>query len=358
MLAPPDIMCLPPELPTRALLIINRTAGTGQDQSLTEKLTSIFKQGLHELSQVQVELVSSHAAVRACAARFMRDSDAPALIVAGGGGGTLRAVIEGICETCAMKRVCVAALRLGSGNVLAKQFGVPRDPITGIERLLVNLKARRTTPCCVMRCQTWTRSGDPEVHHAVTLGGLGQFGRIPSDLARWHARLPLIHKGAAKFGIEKFTNVEYAFALFIRSLSCMLFPDRAETVEIQFQNQKERFQLFSGLVMNFPFGALPFKPDITVADESLMVYLIPRLGRRSSLWQAVAPKRLIFHTRSIKIEKNQTLEIRFVDRECVEFFLDEDPVTTYGRLSLQVAGSIAFVHGAESQHFPESEISK
>jgi hypothetical protein len=219
---------------------------------------------------------------------------------------------------------------MGSGNLLARQFGVPSDPILGLNGLLTNLKAGRTAPCCVMRCDTWTSAGMPEIHHAVTLGGLGQFGRIPSDLARWHARFPFLHETAARaFGIEKLTNIEYALAFLIRSISCMLFPEKAELVEIRFQGQTERLRLLSGVVMNFPIKALPFRPRVTVEDESLVVYVISR-G---------------FRIRRYRIEKNQRLEIQLLDRECVELFLDEDPVTTCKRLSLEVAGTIAFVPG-------------
>ena len=315
----------------RALLIINRTAGTGQGESIAERLSLLFKQGLDGVSEVKVELVDEHAAARACAAGFITECEGQALVVAGGGGGTLRAVIEGICDS-SPERVRVGALRMGSGNVLAKQFGVPSDPVTGLNGLLTNLKAGRTVPCCVMRCETWTSSGDFKVHHAVTLGGLGQFGRIPSDLARWHARFPGIHKIAARsFGVEKFTNVEYVLAFVIRSLSCVLFPNRAELVAIQ----NDRFRLLSGIVMNFPIPALPFKPGVTVEDEALSVYLIP-LG-------------LLPRTRRIRIDKNQSLDIRFVEPGPVELFLDEDPVTTYKQLRLGVAGAIAFVPGPHYQ---------
>ena len=123
----------------------------------------------------------------------------------------MRAVIEGICgqrdastPLPGRERVRVGALRMGSGNVLAKQFGVPRDPVAGLRGLLENLKAGRTVPCCVMRCEVWKSSGHSELHHAATLGGLGQFGRIPSDLARWHARLPGLRASTARlFGIER-----------------------------------------------------------------------------------------------------------------------------------------------------------
>jgi hypothetical protein len=53
------------------------------------------------------------------------------------------------------------------------------------------------------------------------------------------------------------------------------------------------------------------------------------------------------YTRIIRIDKNQQLDIRFVDRDEVELFLDEDPVTTYKQLRLEVAGSIAFVPGPD-----------
>ena len=314
----------------RALLIINRTAGTGQGEAVAERLAAYFEQGLDGLSQVKVEAVSNHADARACAARFVSESEAPALVVAGGGGGTLRAVIEGIYDIKATQRVRVGALRMGSGNLLARQFGVPRDPVPALQGLLLNLKAGRTVSCCVMRCEAWTSSGKSEIHYGVSLGGLGQFGRIPSDLARWRARLSVFHRCAARlFGLEKLNNSEYAFAFLIRYLSCLLFRNRAETVEIR----NERFRLLSGVVMNFPIAALPFIPAVTVEDEALSVHLIPL---------SLPP-----HTRRIRIEKNQALDIRFVDRDKVEFFLDEDPVTTYKQLRLSVAGSIAFVPGPD-----------
>ena len=83
--------------------------------------------------------------------------------------------------------------------------------------------------------------------------------------------------------------------------------------------------------MNVPIKALPFRPRVTVEDEAVAAYLIP----------------LALRIRRHRIEKNQRLEIRLLDRECVELFLDEDPVTTCKRLSLEVAGSIAFVPGPD-----------
>jgi diacylglycerol kinase family enzyme len=308
----------------RALLIINRASGAGQGGDRIAQLTALFKQALAELREVHVDVVSDHAAARARAAGFISMSESSSLIVAGGGGGTLRAVIEGICDSHT-SAVRVGALRMGSGNVLARQFGVPRDPVVALEGLLKNLQMGRTAPCCVMRCETWSSTGASEVHHAVTLGGLGQFGRIPGDLARWHARLPFLQKFAARsVGVEKLTNLEYVSVFLLRSLT-----HRAQKVAIHLQDQQQRLRLLSGVVMNFPIAALPFKPGVTVGDEALAVCLLTLRGRRY-----------------FRIDKDQRLEIHFPNQDPVEFFLDEDPVTTCGRLSFAVAGSISFVPGS------------
>jgi hypothetical protein len=122
-----------------------------------------------------------------------------------------------------------------------------------------------------------------------------------------------------------------------------------EMLEFECQGRKERLKLLSGIVMNFPITALPFKPALGVEDETLFIYLIPFRERFSPILQLLAPHRLLPRTRCIRLEKDQCLEIQLIDRDCVEFFLDEDPLTTYGRVSFTVAGSIAFVPGSEYQ---------
>ena len=335
----------------RALLVINRTSGAGQRGVVTEKLTSMFQEARDHLNDVRVEMVDTHMATRACVDRFIRSSEAPTVVVAGGGGGTLRAVVEGICGEDPSKplpgkeRVRVGALRMGSGNVLAKRLGAPRDPVTGLRGLLENLAAGLTAPCCVMRCEIWKGKGLSEVHHAATLGGLGQFGRIPGDLARWHVRLPRLHRSfAGSLGLERLTNLEYTVALFLRAVSCALSTKSAETIEVHFRNQKTRLQLLSGVAMAFPIKALPFRPS--VRPEAISIYLVPFKGRLSSLRQ-LYPRSLIPHTLCHRLESNEQLEIHLIDRDCIDFFLDEDPLTACCRLSFGVAGSLAFIPGSD-----------
>ena len=348
----------------RILLIVNRTAGIGHGHAIVDRLRTMLVKLSGEQATLQMEVVGDHPAARARANEFLAASDAPALILAGGGGGTLRAVIEGLCEGSEVgrlpgrERVLIGALRMGSGNVVARQFGIPRDPEAGLRGIIENLRAGRTVPCCVMRCEAGTRGDGTEVHYAATLGGFGQLGRVPGDLARWERRLPAAHKVAAKlFGIERLTNVEYALALLIRSASCALLGDStAEKVEVCTRDRREVMRLLAGVAMNFPFKALPVDPGVRAEDEALSLHLIPYTGRLPSLLLVLAPRRLLRGALRIRIEGPERAEIRLVDRDAAEFFLDEDPMTFHGRLTLQVAGSLAFVPGPEYRFRSESEV--
>ena len=339
----------------RILLIVNRSAGIGHGDPVVGRLRSMLVKLLGEEATLQVEVVTDHPEARTRAKEFLDASDVPGLIIVGGGGGTLRAVIEGLCEGSEVgrlpgrERVLIGALRMGSGNVVARQFGIPRDTDAGLRGIIDNLRAGSTVPCCVMRCETGTRGGLTEVHYGATLGGFGQLGRVPGDLVRWEYRLPAAHKVAATlFGIERLTNVEYALALLIRSASAALLGgSTAEKVEVCMRDQRGIMRLLAGVAMNFPFKAFPVDPGVRAEDEALSLYLIPYSGRLSTLLLVLAPRRLLRGALKIRIEGQERVEIRLLDRNTAEFFLDEDPMTFHGRLTLQVAGSLAFVPGPE-----------
>ncbi len=337
----------------RILLIVNRSSGVGHGHTTVEELRATLSELSGEQAALQVEVVEDHGAARARANEFLAASEAPALIVAGGGGGTLRAVIEGLCEGSeagrlpGRERVLIGALRMGSGNVLARQFGIPRDPEAGLRGIIENLRAGRSVPCCVMRCEAGVGGGRTEVRYAATLGGFGQLGRVPGDLARWERRFQGARDVAAGlFGIERLTNVEYALALLIRSASAALLGgSAAEKVEVRTRDRREVMRLFAGVAMNFPVRMLPVDPGVRAEDEALSLHLIPYPGRLRSLLLVLAPRRLLRSALRIRIEGPERVEIRAVDRDVVEFFLDEDPMTFHGRMTLQVAGSLAFVPG-------------
>ena len=110
----------------RILLIVNRTAGLGHNHALVDRLRTMLAKPFGEQATLRVEVVGDHPAARARANEFLGASKAPALILVGGGGGTLRAVIEGLCQNSELgrlpgrERVLIGALRMGSGNVLAR----------------------------------------------------------------------------------------------------------------------------------------------------------------------------------------------------------------------------------------------
>ncbi len=339
----------------RALFIANRISGTGHGSALLEKLSESLKRGLSAATSLEVEYVDNHASVRSISSAFLNSESAPALIVAGGGGGTLRAVVEGVCDGCTAgllptaERVRIGALRMGSGNVLAKQFGVPRDPVLGLDGLLNSVNADRIVPCCVMRCDATQGDGGTVVFHAATLGGFGQFGRVPGDLARWHRRLPLLRNfGAWLFGVERLTNAEYALALLLRSIWSALRPASLKNIDVRVDGgEPVSMKLLAGALLNFKLGALPFEPGITAQDAALSLNLIPFIRRLDALALVFSPRKIARGALTIRIDPPHAVELRLANREHAEFFLDEDPQTFYGSLKLSVAGTLAFVPGPD-----------
>jgi diacylglycerol kinase family enzyme len=317
----------------RTLLIVNRTSGTGCGPAMAGRL-------LRELtlacpgSELELELVDDHPSTRQVARRFFAASSRPAAVIAGGGGGTLRAAVEGVCDAAngtlpPGDALVLGALRMGSGNVVARRLGVAQDPIEGIRRLAASLDANRTARCAVIRCRFGTASGE-DLRHAVTMCGLGQFGRTSGDLARWHARLPEPRRAIASVvGIERLNNFEYAASAAGRLLASTIAPGTAEEVQVTLGERSERFRLLAGAVMNFPIGAIPFDPRVTMGEAAAGVLLLPRGGR----------------LRTWRLNAGDRLRVEFLDRESVEFFLDEDPERAHRELTIDVPGTLSFVLG-------------
>lgn len=346
----------------RILLLINRSAGTACSDDAVSRVRCAATEFLGKNVDLQVEVVGDHQEVAACTTAFLAASHASAAVIAGGGGGTLRAAIEAICNGNASgrlpgeERVRVAALRMGSGNVLARQFGVPRDPHAALKGIVANLRAGRTAPCCIMRFEIGGCSGNgsgdgrpaTDVRFAATLGGFGQFGRVPGDLARWHRRLPMLHRIAARMlGIERLTDIEYGLALLVRFVWCALRPSAAEVVQVSCADATERMKLLAGVILNFPLRAVPLDPGVRVGDAALSVALIPFSRRFMPLSLLLGSRRLVKHALKIRIGPSDRLEIRLMDRDSVGFFLDEDPTILHDRMIVRVAGILAFVPGPD-----------
>ena len=113
----------------------------------------------------------------------------------------------------------------------------------------------------------------------------------------------------------------------------MVYPPRCERVEVTLGDRKERYRLLAGAVMNFRVSAVPFDPRVGIEEAAVGVRLLPWPGK----------------LRAWRLGFGETLSVKLLDRRSIEFFLDEDPEVAYGALSIEVAGTLAFVPGSAYQ---------
>lgn len=336
----------------RVLLVVNSEAAGGRSAGEAGRTAAMIAAACDRGVDVTFRLAEGHTAVTRVVGEFLAGSPRPSLVVAGGGGGTVRAAVEAACaqdRACGLpggERLQFAALRLGSGNVLAKQLGMPKPPEHAARAIGDALRAGRTAHVTVVRCEFSPPGRGPQAGFAVTLGGFGQLGAIPADVGRWRRRLRALHRAAAAVvGIERITPLEYALALGIRSLRCAVRPAAAEIVDVRGQGGTTRVRLLAGALMTFPMAALPLDPGVRLGDGAFSLHLLPLRSRRAALELALRPGRAARTALRIRIGRGQDVEIFLTDRGAAKFFLDEDPLEFSGRLRLTVAGSLAFIPG-------------
>jgi len=338
------------EPPRRVLIVANGSSGTGHCHRLLPDLEARLSTGLDGCgAKVEARIVFDHPQARVVARDFAKSSHAPSAIIAAGGGGTLRAVVEGVWDAAsgegleAPARVAVGALRLGSGNVVAKQFGVPLDPLEAVAGLAASLRRCCAIPCAVMRCHVGKPGGKVNVRYGVAMCGLGQFGRTSGDLARWHRRLPRMRRFLARrWGIEDLNHLEYSAAFAARACWAAIRPATCERVELRVNDHTQRLRILAGVVMNLPIHELPFDPGVRIEEPALSFHYLAAMSPPASLGM-LTPSRLAARATSIKLGRNDRLEIQFLDSEPVEFFLDEDPELAYGGITVEVAGLMPFI---------------
>ena len=344
----------------RVLLVVNRSSATGHGDATVNRLRSTLDEALGRKIELQVEVVDDHPQAREQTEAFLAISDAPALVIAGGGSGTIRAVIEGVCvgsepgHLPGRECVRIAALRMGSGNPVARQFGVPCAPEEALKGILVNLHEDRTAPCCVIRCEVDKIDSPTDIHYGVTMIGLGQFGRSPGDLMRWHHRLPLLRRLMARLlGIERLNNMEYGLSLLIRFAWCALQPNAVEVIEVHMGEHIQSMPLLAGVVMNFPFKPLPFEPGMRIEDAALSLNFVSYPGRWASFFLLFSPRRVVRNALQTRITESDCVEIRS-NQGAVEFFIDEDPVVFHRSVRIRVAGTLAFIPG-QNYRWPQEK---
>src|SRR5262245_18321989 len=240
------------EPPSAALLLLNRAAGTGND-ALAAGLAAVLERRL----PATVAPVAGHPAAAAATERFVRRQPR-ALVVVAGGGGTLRAAVEGAWRALAGRpappqRLTFAALRLGSGNLVARALGAGPDPVESLERLLAARAAGATVPVPLIRC----RDGGRELLR-LGMAGFGQWGRVPGDLDRWRRLAgPARRRLGRLAGIERLNGLEYRVCLACRLAQAAIRPGRLDAVELLAGGRALRVRLLAGAVLNLPLPGLP-----------------------------------------------------------------------------------------------------
>jgi len=293
----------------------NRSAGTGIDPDLLDRLAGI----LH----AELATVDNHPGARQATRAWLATHSQSAAVIAAGGGGTLRAVVEGACDgrpTPPTKdTVRIGGLRLGSGNVVPKRYGVPRDPIAAAHHLKARLDGGGTRPCGVIRCRF---GGEPR--HGITMCGLGHFGRTSGDLLRLRKKAgALRHAAARMIPLERINDAEYLSSFLTRMAVAALVPTSCELVKVE----NRTFRLLAGVVMNFPIQGLPVDPRTDIDEPSLAYRLFPCYG-------------VSFRG---TLEPGGQLKIELQDRERTEFFLDEDPEIAHRAITVEAAGTLDFL---------------
>jgi hypothetical protein len=270
---------------------------------------------------------------------------------ASGGGGTNRALVQGFLEEVesgmvGLEDVLISSLRLGSGNLIPKHFGMPRDPLEGMRRISADLEAGQARACCVYRCTLHYPAGMPRQHYGLTLGGLGQFARVPGDIKLWRgAHRRLMSWASRAIPLEATNTIQYTAFSVLRAMRCVAQPEHAERVEIRHAHRRDRFRLFAGILLNFDFPQLPIRGGCDIGEPRLVLCCIPCEGRGSTLRSLLDWRRLNRRIRKYEVTPDAPIEIEFLDDSRTTLALDEDTFTAPARIGFEVAGLVRFVTG-------------
>lgn len=220
----------------RALVVANPVAGRGRGQAAgVELATALASLGIATDVHLTTCRGDAQAHVRAC-------DGATDLVFAVGGDGTLAEVLEGV----AGRPTTVGLLPLGTANMLAMQFGLPRD----IPRVLEAVAGRRTAELDVARANGAI---------CFLCAGVGIDGWVVREMER--RRRGAISKWA-----------------YVRALASVLSNYSAPELELEVDGQVIDGRFGFVLIGNLRLYGAYFRlaADALPADGLFEVYAIPR----------------------------------------------------------------------------------
>ena len=334
------------------LLIVNRPAGTGRSAADLDQLRLAFETCFAAIPRRVFQVADGHADVLRLTREFLSTQPGPHALLAGGGGGTTRAVINGLLSACApgtpaLAAVRVGVLRLGSGNLMARRLGMPADPSAGLRVLAEGLCAGQVQPGWAYRCTLHLPDGSRQVEHGLALGSLGQFARVPAAVERWkQAHLGLVRWATRLVPLEVITNVQYGLFSLGRAAAVVLRPSRAEQIEIRQAGRSERLRLLAGVLLKFDLPQIPVRAVGQFSEPRLTLGLLQLDSRRQLLAVLWHCRDFDGRLRKYVITPQAPLDMCYLGPKTVTVAVDEDTLTTAAqRLTWEVVGPLNFITG-------------
>lgn len=344
-------LALAHDMPETALFVVNQPSGVGSSAATIEQLRRGFETSFQCVPQREVAITATHDEVveRTRAFVLKQAGQQPCFLLAGGGGGTLRAVVQGAMEACAQEgtlpdHILVSALRLGSGNPIPRHFGVPRDPAAALPALATALMSQRASSCQVYRCTFGMADGTERHLYGAMKSGLGQFGRVPAVIAEWRARYARLMRVAVRVvSLEAITTGQYIVSNVREALRCVVNPHRAELVEVRQAGRTSRMRLLAAMLLNFDLPQFPFGSGCRPEEPRMMLCCLPFEGRAQTLGRLVNWRGLQRHLLTYEITPHVPLEVSFLERPST-VAIDEDVFPGASKLTFALAGALRFVH--------------
>lgn len=309
-------ICRPPR---HVLFVVHAQAGGGHREGDLRPLARALG--------ARLVLAPDHAAVRGAVARYLHDHPGLVGVVVGGGGGTLRAAVEGAAEEGARERTCFAPLRFGSGNTVARRLGIPSHPPDAVAWIAAGLAGgwRRRQP--VLRVRYGTDSGSHD-ELAVALVGFGSLGATARDVDRTRRLVahPWLRRWLRPSRRERVNAASYWAAFALRTMQARRRPLR----DIRLAGAKHPRPVLAGAVMT---GAVP---EIPCAVTATTVALLEQPDQLFAWRRALV-------TRAFSAPPDELVRVDLGHRGA-RCFLDEDPIVARGRLTV-VPGGVAWMVG-------------
>lgn len=332
-----------------ALLVTNRPSGRGRTPEEIDHLCDAFHDCFDRVRHRVTRVTKDHAEVVTATRAFLASTRGPCFLLTAGGGGTTRALVQGVFEMAeagfvSLDEVRFSSLRLGSGNVMPQYFGMSAAPLTAMRGIACQLFAGRTRACCVYRCTFYYPDGATRRAYGVTMGGIGQFGRVPDDIEHWRNCHPRLMRSVVRWmPLEKVNTLQYLGFSVLRTLRCIAQPRRAEWIEVRHAGRSELYQLIAGLLLNFDFPQVPFRGGCDIHEPRLVLCLVPYLGRARTGWTLLDWRRLDRRVVRYEITPETPVEILFPRSNSTMLALDEDTFLAPPRIDFHLAGSLRFV---------------